>query len=154
MFIPHFRYVYTPTVYVKLNEGFDAIMRCRRCCIDNMFRILNNDSEVVLRGITKQRTLECASRRVRTLEKSIWTRGTLLAPSLGRYYERPSFYPVLPCLRPTLVTSGNTFLFLFSWDTHSQRYSTTKWFVNAHALLIHLFNNWEDSVVLLSNVEL
>lgn len=92
------------------NEGLDAIMRCRRCCIDNMFRILNNDSEAVLRGITKQRTLECVSRRVRTLEKSIWTRGTLPAPSpsLGRYYERPPFCPVLTCLRPTLVTSGAT----------------------------------------------
>jgi len=132
-----------------LNKGLDAIMWCRRCCIDNMFRILNNDSEAVLRGITKQRTLECASRRVRTLEKSIWTRGTLLAPSPYPWtlLWTPLFYPMLSCLRSTLVTSGDTFLFLFSWDIPI-RNASTKWFVhvyvNVHTLLIHLLNNWKN----------
>lgn len=132
------------------NEGLDAIMRCRRCCIDNMFRILNNDdSEAVLRGITKQRTLECASKRVRTLEKSIWTRGTLLVPSLSwtllwtpfsLFHVTVSssylwwYFSVPPQLKP---------LFAMLFD-----HQMVRTLVNAHILLIHLLNNWEDSSVL------
>lgn len=109
------------------NEGLDAIMRCRRCCIDNMFRILNNDSEAVLRGITKQRTLECSSRRVRTLEKSIWTRGT--PPYPWTLLWTPFFLS-----RVTMSSSHSCHLRRhFSVPLQlrhpcSQCYSTTKWF--------------------------
>jgi len=127
------------------NEGLDAIMWCRRCCIDNMFRILNN-SEAVLRGITKQRTLECASRRVRTLEKSIWTRGTLLAPSLpldvimNALLSIPCYRVFVPLLSPPATpfssSSVETPLFATLFDHQMVR---TR--VNAYTLLIYLLNN-------------
>lgn len=125
-------------------------MWCRRCCIDNMLRILNNDSEAVLRGITKQRTLECASRRVRTLEKSIWTRGTLLAPSLPVDVIINALLSI-PCYRvfvPLLSPPPDTFLFLFSWDTPVRNIIRPPNGSYAHTLLIRLLNNWENSSVL------
>lgn len=139
------------------NEGLDAIMWCRRCCIDNMFRILNNDdSEAVLRGITKQRTLECASKRVRTLEKSIWTRGTLLAPSLSW-----TLLLWTPFSLSHITVSSSYLLWYFSLPPQLKPlfamlfdHQIIRTRVNAHTLLIHLLNNWEDSSVLYKHAEL
>lgn len=138
MFVSRISYDMSTLPQCILNEGLDAIMRCRRCCIDNMFRILNNDSEAVLRGITKQRTLECASRRVRTLEKSIWTRGTrcwvpslLLDIIMNALLSIPCYRLFVPLLSPPTTPFSSSSTDCETPLFATPRCSTTKWFVLA-----------------------